>query len=102
MFVAVTGKEFMTNFALLLPSGTRRVRGMLTAGLGQVRLTTWPPGIATPASVTIPVVDMPPTTLFVLKVNESKAVGAHPCTVMLTGAEVADNPSLSLAVALRV
>ena len=73
-----TGLVVMENVAVVAPPGTVTDAGTWAAvALLLNRVTTAPPSGAGPLSVTVPIEDIPPTTVVGLKLRElSVAVGA--------------------------
>ena len=65
----------MANVTVFCPAGTVTLAGIVAAVLVSDRDTTAPPVGAVPFSVTVPVEEMPPTTVAGLKVTDNSAAG---------------------------
>jgi hypothetical protein len=70
---AVTGAVVMANVAVFAPAGTVTLAGIVAAALVVVNVTTAPISGAMPFRVTVPVEELPPTSVAGLKVTDDSA-----------------------------
>lgn len=78
------------NVAVVAPAATVTVAGTEAAVTLEPRLTTFPPGPAGPRSVTVPIVEFPPTTVAGARVKLANGAGLTvKTTVLVTDPNVA-------------
>lgn len=82
---------------LVCPAGTSKVAGTVAAPLSLVRLTVTPEGPAACCSVTVPVEELPPVTLFGLRLTLRT-----PAAVMVSGALWLELPRVAVMFAVAV